>query len=436
MEQTKDQNQTEISTPSAPEINKPGPDDTSKKSSFKNLPKNVWAVSITSFLMDISSEMVINVLPLFLSNVLGVKTNIIGLIEGIAEATSSLLKVFSGWLSDKLGSRKWLAVLGYGLSALSKPFFYFANSWRFIAAIRWTDRVGKGVRTAPRDALVADTVQPDQRGMAFGLHRAADTAGAMLGILIAALLVWRLQATDTSFQQKTFQTIVLVSIIPAFLAVLALAIGAKETKKGNARELPKITFKGLGKNFLIFLVIVGIFDLGNSSDAFLVLRAQERGMSVLHILLMLAAFTLIYALISTPAGVLSDKIGRKKLIVTGWVVYALIYLGFALAKTAIHVGLLYTAYGFYYGLTYGTAKAMVGDLIPEQLRGTAYGTYNAILGMLDFPASLIAGLLWSGVGSWAGFGPSAPFFFGAAMALIASIFLLFWKPEQAQSAEI
>jgi MFS family permease len=151
-------------------------------------------------------------------------------------------------------------------------------------------------------------------------------------------------------------------------------------------------------------------------------------MSVLHILLMLAAFNLIYALISTPAGVLSDKIGRKKLIVTGWVVYALIYLGFALAKNAIHVGLLYTAYGFYYGLTYGTAKAMVGDLIPEQLRGTAYGTYNAILGILDFPASLIAGLLWSGVGSWAGFGPSAPFFFGAAMALIASIILALWKP--------
>ena len=176
-----------------------------------------------------------------------------------------------------------------------------------------------------------------------------------------------------------------------------------------------------------FILIVGIFDLGNSSDAFLVLRAQERGMSVLHILLMLAVFNLIYALISTPAGILSDKIGRKKLIIAGWLVYALIYLGFALAGTAVHVALLYIAYGFYYGLTYGTAKAMVGDLVPAELRGTAYGSYNAILGILDFPASLIAGILWSGVGTWAGFGPSAPFFFGAGMALIAVALFTFWN---------
>jgi len=401
-------------------------------STLKKLPKNVWAVSLTSFLMDISSEMVINVLPLFLSNVLGIKTNIIGLIEGIAEATSSILKVFSGWLSDKIGSRKWLAVLGYGLSAISKPFFYFANSWRFVAGIRWTDRVGKGIRTAPRDALVADTVEPNQRGLAFGLHRAADTAGAMLGLLISALLVWRLQASDATFQQKTFQTIVLVSILPAILAVIALAVGTKEVKTRQAGSPPKITFKGLGKNFLAFMLIVGIFDLGNSSDAFLVLRAQERGMSVLHILLMLAVFNLIYALISTPAGILSDKIGRKKLIIAGWLVYALIYLGFALAGTAVHIALLYVAYGFYYGMTYGTAKAMVGDLVPVELRGTAYGSYNAVLGILDFPASLIAGVLWSGVGSWAGFGPSAPFYFGAGMALIAVVLFTFWKPSAAQ----
>ena len=432
MQPNNETNSPEISTESAPEI--ADSTESPKTSTLKKLHKNVWAVSVTSFLMDISSEMVINVLPLFLSNVLGVKTNIIGLIEGIAEATSSLLKVFSGWLSDKLGSRKWLAVLGYGLSALSKPFFYFANSWRFIAGIRWTDRVGKGIRTAPRDALVADTVEPHQRGLAFGLHRAADTAGAMLGLLISALLVWRLQASDATFQQKTFQTIVLVSILPAVLAVIALAVGTRDVKTGKASTAPKITFKGLGKNFLTFILIVGIFDLGNSSDAFLVLRAQERGMSVLHILLMLAVFNLIYALISTPAGILSDKIGRKKLIIAGWLVYALIYLGFALAGTAVHVALLYIAYGFYYGLTYGTAKAMVGDLVPAELRGTAYGSYNAILGILDFPASLIAGILWSGIGTWAGFGPSAPFFFGAGMAVIAVLLFVFWKPTAPQTS--
>ena len=402
---------------------------------IKNLPPNLWAVSITSFLMDISSEMVINILPLFLFSVLGVKTNIIGIIEGIAEATASILKVFSGWLSDKMRSRKWLAVLGYGLSAIVKPLFYFANSWSAVAAIRWGDRVGKGIRTAPRDALVADTVKPEQRGLAFGLHRAADTAGAMLGILIAILVVWRVQATGIGLQENTFRTIVLISIIPAVLAVLALIFGTHEVKVEGVRQAPKISFKGLGKNFLVFMLIVGIFDLGNSSDAFLVLRAQERGMSVLNILIMLAVFNLVYALVSTPAGGLSDRIGRRKVIIGGWIIYALIYLGFALAKNVTHVFLLYVAYGVYYGMAYGTAKAMIGDLVPEEMRGTAFGTYNAVLGILDFPASMIAGFLWSGVGKWAGFGASAPFYFGAIMATLAILLFVFWKPAPLATAE-
>ncbi len=396
---------------------------------LSELPGNLWVASATSFLTDISSEMVLNILPLFMSSVLGIKTNIIGIIEGVAEATSSLLKVFSGWLSDKLHSRKWLAVAGYGLSALSKPFFYFANSWGAVAGVRWADRVGKGIRTAPRDALVADNVKPEQRGLAFGLHRAADTAGAMLGILIAALIVWRLQAGSARLAEHTFRTVVLISLIPAFLAVLVLAVGTKEVSVGGETHKVRISFKELGRDFTLFMLIVGIFDVGNSSDAFLVLRAQERGMSALNILLMLAAFNLIYTVVSTPAGALSDKLGRRKLIIGGWIVYALIYLGFALARSAVHVGLLYAAYGFYYGMAYGTAKAMVADLVPADLRGTAYGTYNAILGILDFPASLIAGLLWSGVGGWNGFGPSAPFYFGAGMALLAAVLFVLWKPK-------
>jgi len=396
---------------------------------LSELPGNLWVASATSFLTDISSEMVLNILPLFMSSVLGIKTNIIGIIEGVAEATSSLLKVFSGWLSDKLRSRKWMAVAGYGLSALSKPFFYFANSWGAVAGVRWADRVGKGIRTAPRDALVADNVKPEQRGLAFGLHRAADTAGAMLGILIAALIVWRLQAGSARLAEHTFRTVVLISLIPAFLAVLVLAVGTKEVSVGGETHKVRISFKELGRDFTLFMLIVGIFDVGNSSDAFLVLRAQERGMSALNILLMLAAFNLIYTVVSTPAGALSDKLGRRKLIIGGWIVYALIYLGFALARSAVHVGFLYAAYGFYYGMAYGTAKAMVADLVPADLRGTAYGTYNAILGILDFPASLIAGLLWSGVGGWNGFGPSAPFYFGAGMALLAAVLFVLWKPK-------
>jgi len=397
--------------------------DTSKpKTGWRSLPRNVWAVSLTSFFMDISSEMVINIVPLFLYNVLGVGAGIIGLIEGIAEATASLLKVFSGWFSDKIGARKWPAVVGYGISALSKPFFYFANTWGAVAGVRWADRVGKGIRTAPRDALVADSIDESQRGLAFGFHRAADTGGAVVGLLIALGVVWAAQSAEIELGRSTFQVVVLVSLFPAVLAVISLALGARDVPVKGVRDRPAITFRGLGKPFLVFLVIVGLFDLGNSSDAFLVLRAQERGLSVVGILAMLVAFNLVYALISTPAGSLSDRVGRRKVIVGGWLAYAAIYLGFALAGEGWQVWVLYVLYGVYYGLAYGTSKAMVADLVPAELRGTAYGTYNATLGLLDFPASLIAGLLWQMVS------PSAPFYFGALMALGAAVLMILWKP--------
>jgi MFS family permease len=406
-----------------------------RRPSVRQLPRNVWAVGFTSFFMDVSSEMVINIIPLFLANVLGVQTSVIGLIEGIADATASVLKLFSGWLSDKIGGRKWLAVAGYGLSALTKPFFYFASSWELIAGVRWADRIGKGIRTAPRDALVADSVGAETRGLAFGFHRAMDTAGAMVGLMIAALVVWLAQANNLDLSKSTFQTIVLFSLAPAFLAVLSLAVGAKEVRVKGQRALPKFSLRSLGRPFSIFLVIVSIFTLGNSSDAFLVLRAQNLGMSVIGILLMLVMFNLIYALISTPAGSLSDRVGRRRLIIGGWLVYAAIYLGFALANQGWQVWLLYVAYGLYYGLAYGTANALVADLVPDTLRGTAYGTYNAVIGVLAFPASLIAGLLWQGAGGWGGLGPSAPFFFGGALALLAALLMAFWMPKPAAKME-
>ena len=399
------------------------------KTSIQDLPRNVWAVGLTSFFMDISSEMVINILPLFLANVLGMRTSVIGLIEGIAEAIASLLKLFSGWLSDKMRARKWLAVAGYGLSAVAKPFFYFASSWLGVAMVRWVDRVGKGIRTAPRDALVADSVSEKQRGLAFGFQRAADTAGAMLGLVVALLVVWWAQSNAITLSKSTFQTVVLVSLLPAVVAVLVLAIGAKDVAVTGQRATPRLTFKALGKPFMVFMLIVGLFDLGNSSDAFLVLRAQERGMSVTGILGMLVVFNLVYALVSTPAGALSDRVGRRRLIIFGWLTYAAIYLGFGLAETAPQVWVLYVLYGFYYGMAYGTSKAMVADLVDEEVRGTAFGTYNAVLGILDFPASLIAGLLWQGAWSWAGFGAPAPFLFGAAMAFLAALLMAFWMPR-------
>ncbi len=380
--------------------------------------------------MDISSEMVINLLPLFLSSVLGIRTSIIGLIEGVAEATASILKMFSGWFSDRLKSRKWLAVAGYILSAISKPLFYVADTWGFVAGIRWMDRIGKGVRTAPRDALVADSINPEMRGLAFGFHRAADTAGAMFGIGIAMLVVWYMQSSSSLLQLATFKTIVLFSILPALMAVLILIIGTKDTHVGNGQPVPRLSFRSLGRPFLKFMVIMAVFDLGNSSDAFLVLRAQERGVSVTGILGMLLVFNFVYTLVSIPAGSLSDRLGRRKMIIGGWLVYAAIYLGFGFAQQAWLVWLLYVIHGVYYGMTYGTSKAMIADLVPVHLRGTAYGNYNAILGILDFPASLIAGILWQGLGGWKGFGAPAPFIFGGCMALLAVILFLTWKPEK------
>ncbi|HSQ35434.1 MAG TPA: MFS transporter [Candidatus Binatia bacterium] len=404
--------------------------------SQQKLPRNVKVMAVTSFLTDVSSEMVVNTLPLFLKNVLGVKTGIIGLIEGVAESTASLLKLYSGWLSDRFGKRKVLAVLGYGISALSKPLFYFARSWGVVAAARWGDRVGKGVRTAPRDALVADSIEPSQRGLAFGFHRAADTAGAFVGLLVGFAIVWFLQSGSNELKGDTFRILVLVSLLPAVLAVIILAVGARDVPAAGRAARPRFAFKALGRNFVGFVLIVGVFELGNSSDAFIVLRAQERGLSIAGIFAMLIAFNFVYSLLSLPAGRLSDRLGRRRIIVAGWSLYVLTYLGLAVARSALQIVLLYVIYGAYYGLSYGTAKAMVADLVQPESRGMAYGTYHAVLGLTDLPASLLAGILWGGVGRWAGFGPSAPFFFGSAMAFIALLLFIFWRPAPKEQTKV
>jgi hypothetical protein len=396
------------STPISQPISQP-------RTGLRSLPRNIWATGLTSFFTDISSEMILNILPLFMANVLGIRTSppppVIGLIEGIAEATSSLLKVFSGWFSDRLRARKGLAVAGYALSAFSKPFFYFANSWGLVAAIRWADRVGKGIRTAPRDALVADSVDEQNRGLAFGFHRAADTAGALVGILIALLVVWLAQRGAAQLSRSTFQTVVLISIIPGVLGVLTLALGALgRARKGRGGAAPH-HLRGLGRRFALFMLIVGLFDLGNSSDAFLIPAGAgagaERGRRAgdagdlqpgLHPGLHPGGL---------PLRPHRPQAGHRRRVVG----LRGIYLGVALARSGWQVWLLYALYGVYYGMAYGTTRAMVADIVPPHLRGTAYGTYNAMLGILDFPASFIAGVLWQGVGPWQGFGPSAPFLF-------------------------
>ena len=392
---------------------------------IKKLPRNVWIVTVTSLLTDISSEMIAYLVPLFLSNVLGVRTAIIGLIDGVAETTASLLKIYSGALSDKLGKRKWLTVAGYSLSTIAKPFLYIANAWGWVLGVRFADRVGKGIRTAPRDALVADSIDPTQRGLAFGLHRAGDTLGAFLGLGLAAAIVSATQFQAETLTRSTFQIAILFSIIPAVLAVIVLALGAKDVAKANPSAKPTLSIKGFDSRFKTFLVIVVLFTLGNSSDSFIILRGQERGLNVLQVMLMVMTFNFIYAILAGPLGALSDKIGRRRLILFGWLAYGLVYLGFAFSQTGWQVWALFGLYGIYYAATEGVAKALIADLVPESQRGTAYGLFAAAVGLTALPASLIAGVLWQGLGSWPGFGASAPFAFGAAMSLLAGI--LFWR---------
>ncbi len=390
------------------------------------LHSNIWIVTATSFLTDISSEMLVYLIPLFLSNVLGVRMAYIGLIDGVAETTASLVKIYSGALSDKLGKRKWLAVLGYGISTVAKPFLYFVNGWVGVLGVRFADRVGKGIRTAPRDALIAASTDGSNRGFAFGLHRAGDTAGAFIGIGIAALIIWLTQSNESLLSVDTFRIAVLASIVPAVLAVIVLAAGVVDlggSGKGSAGM--RLSLKGMDSRFRSFLFIVVLFTLGNSSDSFIILRAQERGLSVLQTMFMLMTFTAIYTAFSGPLGALSDRVGRRKLIIGGWLAYGLVYLGFALAQAGWQIWTLFGLYGIYYAATEGVAKALVADLVPDLQRGAAYGLFNAAIGFTALPASFLAGLLWQGAGTWAGFGASAPFIFGAVLAFFAS--LLLWR---------
>jgi MFS family permease len=390
--------------------------------SLQRIHPNIWFLTIGSFLTDVSSEMLTNLVPLFLYNVLGVQTSIIGLIDGIAEFTASWVKILSGGLSDRLGKRKNLTIAGYALSTIAKPFLYFATTWEWVLGVRFSDRFGKGIRTAPRDALLADSTQADQRGLSFGLHRAGDTAGAFLGLGIAALIIWLTQSGAAKLERRTFQIVVLASIIPAILAVLVLLFGVKEiaTARKDKISLPTFSLKSFDKRFKAFLVVIILFTLGNSSDSFIILRGQDRGLNVLQIMGMLMTFNAIYALLAGPFGSLSDRIGRRRLMLAGWTIYGLVYFGFALSHTGMAIWVLFGFYGIYYALTEGVAKALVADIVPTEQRGTAYGLFNAAIGLSTLPASAIAGLLWQFVN------PAAPFLFGASLAMLAGLLLITW----------
>jgi len=372
---------------------------------------NVIILGIVSLLTDISTEMVYPLVPLYLTAKLGASPAIVGLIEGVAESTASLLRVFSGYISDLVGRRKPLAILGYGSSTIGKIFLYLSNSWGLVFIGRWIDRFGKGIRTAPRDALIADSTDSTRRGSAFGLHRAMDTLGAATGVLLAYYFLTRFSGD--------YSRVFLYSLIPAFLGVAALLF-VRETKKLKSSDASKPVLKWslLDRRLKGFLIVTLIFTLGNSSNQFLLLRAKDMGFNDTTVLLLYLAYNIVYMIFAYPAGRLSDRIGRKRLIVTGYLFYGLVYLGFAIVGNASYLWLLFGLYGIYIGLTEGVQKALISDIAPVETRATLIGLHATLEGIGLLPASLIAGLLWNTVSA------SAAFYFGGAMGIIAAVGML------------
>ncbi|MFC1977930.1 MFS transporter [Chloroflexota bacterium] len=395
--------------------------DTSRKRIW-GLNPNVFFLGMTSLLTDVSSDMIFALVPLFLTNVLGAAGTIVGLVGGLSEGADAIFRALSGWLSDKIGKRKLLTVLGYSISTLAKPFLYLANAWGVVLAVRFTDRIGKGVRTSSRDALIADSVSEQERGRGFGLHRAMDTSGAFLGLVIAAIIVYLVQGTGAiELSLGCFRWLVIGGVIPAVLAVVVLQVFVREKREqppggSSQRGLSLSGIKGsFSTRFWVFLAVMAVFTLGNSSDFFVILRAQNLGVPLLQVVLMLVLWNVAEAALSLPMGILSDRLGRRRVIILGWSIYALVYLGFAVSSIVWQIWLLFACYGVYYGVVQGVARAFVADLVPAEKRGTAYGLYHGVVGLSLLAASLIAGWLWDTVS------PAAPFYFGAGLAFIAML---------------
>ena len=391
---------------------------------YRQLPRNIVAIGVVSLLNDASSEIIYPLLPIFLSVTLGAPPAFIGLIEGAAESVSSLLKLPAGYLSDRIARRKALVVSGYALASFARPLLAFATNQYQALVIRLADRVGKGIRTAPRDAMIADAADLHERGLAFGFHRAMDHAGAVFGPLLGFLILLLVTANRNSPSAGDFSKIFLVASIPALASVLVALFFVRESSQlaspasRGLVEPSRLSLRGFDRNFKRFLFIVALFTLSNSSDAFLLLRARTAGVAVVAIPLLWAALHASKVLSSLFGGDLSDRLGRRRLIVSGWVLYAAVYAGFAFVGSPVSVWTLFVVYGIYFGLAEGAEKALVADLVRPEQRGTAYGLYNLAFSITVLPASLLMGAVWS----WQG--PRAAFVLGASLGACAALLLL------------
>jgi MFS family permease len=386
--------------------------DGEKGSGFFGFGKNVFVSGLVSLFMDISSEMIYPLVPLFLVSVLGVNKSLLGLIEGIAESTASLVKVFSGWFSDRLGNRKWLMAAGYGISTLSRPIVALATGWSHVMGSRFMDRLGKGVRTAPRDVIIAESTDKSSLGKAFGFHRSMDTMGAVAGPALAFFLLGILS--------NDYRKVFWLSMIPGAIAVLLIIFFITEEKNTVAAQAnrPKLTLRHFDWRFKFFVIIAALFAVGNSSDMFLILRARQAGVSAVLIPMVYLVFNLIYSVSSLPAGVAADRFGKKRIILLGFILFAFLYYGFAVASDKKTIWLLFALYGLFMGLTDGIQRAFLATIIPQNFKATAFGFYNTVVGLAMLPASLIGGWLWDHVSS------SATFYFGAATAAVSAVLFM------------
>jgi MFS family permease len=385
------------------------------------LPANVIALGAVSFLTDAATEMIYPLVPIFLSGVLGASARFIGVIEGTAETVAAVLKLVTGRISDRMDRRKPLVVLGYSVASLARPLVAIAQTAGQVLAVRLADRVGKGIRTAPRDALLADSVPLALRGRAYGFHRAADHAGAVVGPLVAFVLLWALTGSwttsDAAASAHTLRTVFGLAIIPGVLALIALLFFVREERRTVSAGQAAARTARPGRPFAVYLAAVLLFTLGNSTDAFLLLRAEQLGVAVALAPVLWSALHVVKSAGATYGGALSDRFGRRPVIIAGWLLYAGVYAGFALADAAWHAWALFALYGVYFALTEGPERALVADLVSEHARGVAFGWYNLVVGIGALPASLLFGAIWDGWGA-----PMA-FAVGAAIAALACLVL-------------
>jgi len=393
---------------------------------MKKLSPTVIFLGLASFFTDCSSEMIYPLLPVFLSSVLGAGALALGVIEGVAESTASLLKVASGVWTDRTRRRKPLMLAGYGLAGLARPLIGLAGAWPFVLAMRVLDRIGKGLRTSPRDALIADVTDPDMRGTAYGVHRAMDHAGAVVGPLLAAgLLALFAWLWPTAGADRHLRWVFLLAAVPAVAVMVILVFGVREPPAHADAESPRANFKalwsGTDRNFKTFLLAVLVFTLGNSTDAFLLLRLKSAGISAAGVAVLWALHHVVKMALTYVGGRLADRMGRRTMIVMGWAVYAAVYLAFALVSSKAGLIAIFLAYGIYFGLCEPAEKALVSDLAPKPLRGTAFGCYHGVIGLAALPASLLFGLLWQQ------FGMTTAFATGAGLAALGSVLLMATK---------